>query len=285
MIPQRAAHRARLRQLARQLVHLGVAPVAHQETLLGIEHAEPQGHVVDRRVELKIEPLELALLLQQLDRLGLEDGHRARELAHLVLVRQAGDVDRGVVAGEADERRADALQARQHAAQQQQARCGPISSPLTAAAAHTQVMSVRDSRPCGAPLRRCERAPLALGQDVAWRFLAAAAYLATAAWPARAPDLPSARTPRCLALQGRRIAAPARARDLSHTHHQRGDLAVAGGEGALVAHARIGVEVEGRGGHQPRCRSSDASRSRDSRTACSASCRITRTASSVRPAN
>ena len=84
----------------------------------------PKGMLLIAASSWRLSALELALLLQQLDRFGLEDRSRARELAHLVLMRQSRDVDRGVVAGEADERRADALQARQHAVQQEQARLG-----------------------------------------------------------------------------------------------------------------------------------------------------------------
>ena len=116
VIPERAVHRPRAGQMVRQPVHRGELPVADQQARLGIEHAQAQRHVVDRRVELEIEPLELALLLQKLDRFGLENRHRAGKLPHLVLVGEARDVDRGVVAREAEQRPADALQARQHAA-------------------------------------------------------------------------------------------------------------------------------------------------------------------------
>ena len=65
--------------------------------------------------------LDLGLLLQQLDRLGLEDGDRAGELADLVGGQRTGNVDGGIVAGEPDQGPADRLQPRQHPMQEQQA--------------------------------------------------------------------------------------------------------------------------------------------------------------------
>ncbi len=104
-----------------QVVHVRVGLVADEQPPLGIEHAQTQRHVVDRRIELQVQSLRLALFLQQLDRLRLEHGHRAGELADFVLVGGAGHIDRGVVAGKPQQRRADALQTRQDAAEQEEA--------------------------------------------------------------------------------------------------------------------------------------------------------------------
>src|SRR5689334_15334638 len=54
VVPQCAARGARPRELARQLVHIHVAPIANQKALLGVEHAQAKGHVVDRRIELEV---------------------------------------------------------------------------------------------------------------------------------------------------------------------------------------------------------------------------------------
>ena len=57
--------RAGLHLLGRQPVHLGVAPVAHDQPLLGIEHGDALQHVLQRRVELDVLRLELVLALPQ----------------------------------------------------------------------------------------------------------------------------------------------------------------------------------------------------------------------------
>ncbi len=108
-----------LDQLARKVVHVGVAAIAHEQPFAAVEHGKPERHVIDRSVKLQVEPLEIRLLAQQLDRLGLEHRHRARELAELVPRVHALDVDGGVVAGEPDQRGRNRLEARAHAAQEE----------------------------------------------------------------------------------------------------------------------------------------------------------------------
>jgi hypothetical protein len=82
---------------------------SYQKALLGVEHAQAKGHVVDRRIELEVEPLGLCLPLHQLDRLGLEHGNGPRQPANLVLAREPRDVDGSVVAGKSDQRVTDSL--------------------------------------------------------------------------------------------------------------------------------------------------------------------------------
>ena len=53
------------RQLVRDVVHLGVAPVADHQLLVGIEHAQPVRHVAQRHVEQEILPAQLFLALLQ----------------------------------------------------------------------------------------------------------------------------------------------------------------------------------------------------------------------------
>ena len=62
-----AHRRARLHLLGRQAVHLGVALVADDNALLGVEHGQALRHVVHGGVELLVAALELLLALSQQD--------------------------------------------------------------------------------------------------------------------------------------------------------------------------------------------------------------------------
>ena len=105
---------AGLGQLGRQRVHLHIGLVADDQLLLGVEHAQPVGHVVQRDVDAAVELLELDLAGDELDGVVLEHRHRARHGADLVAVVARGDHGRGVVAGEAGHRLGDASEPRQH---------------------------------------------------------------------------------------------------------------------------------------------------------------------------
>ena len=82
--------------LAPEAVHLEIGRVAHDQALLGVEHAQPVRHVVERDVDAAVERLQLVLARDQLDGVVLEHFDRACHLAHLVGV-GAGRDRRGVV--------------------------------------------------------------------------------------------------------------------------------------------------------------------------------------------
>ena len=52
-----------LRLLRRQIVHLQIACIAHDQAMFGIEHAQPLGHIVQGHVEARILPAQLFLAL------------------------------------------------------------------------------------------------------------------------------------------------------------------------------------------------------------------------------
>jgi hypothetical protein len=52
-----------LRLLRRQVVHLQIARVAHDQAMFGIEHAQPLGHIVQGHVEARILLAQLFLAL------------------------------------------------------------------------------------------------------------------------------------------------------------------------------------------------------------------------------
>jgi len=117
----RAVDRPRHGQLARQLIHFGIARIAYEQGILRVEHAETERHVVEGCVELQVETFEFGLLVQQLKRPGFEHGNGARELADFIGPRQVGNLDRAIVTGEPRQRRSHRADALQHPAQHEEA--------------------------------------------------------------------------------------------------------------------------------------------------------------------
>jgi hypothetical protein len=245
VVPERAMHRAGPRQLLRQGVHLGEALVAHQQARLGVEHAQAQRHGVDGGVELEIEPLELVLLVQKLERLGLEHRHRARQLPQLVLLREARDVDRGVVTRQPQQRPADALQPPQHASQEQEAH-GADQQACDGGRAHPGDERPRARR--DVEERRIEglHALLALGGDVALQPLCRGRELGRrGARLLGKLQAGEAERQRALLLQRSEPIGEAVGRPIAHARHERCKFGRAVPVGALIA--LDGVVLAGKG--------------------------------------
>ena len=107
-----------------QRVHLHIGLVADDQLLLGVEHAQPVRHVVQRDVDAAVELLELDLACDQLDGVVLEHLDGARHRADLVAIVARRNDGRGVVARKPDHRLGDAGRAATARGASWQARSG-----------------------------------------------------------------------------------------------------------------------------------------------------------------
>ena len=88
---------AGLHLLGREPVQFGIEPVADDQPLLGIEHGEPLGHVVQGRVEAKVLGPKLVLAVGQQFVLALhcllKHSNGLDHLADLVFAVSVADID------------------------------------------------------------------------------------------------------------------------------------------------------------------------------------------------